>query len=187
MKPMFAILRLMMLSVLFVSSFVWSIDAIELESEKDQERFQALIFELRCPLCQNQNLTDSNSKISVDLRREVVRLIKEGKTDDEIKEHMVSLYGDFILYKPPVQNNTLVLWFGPIVMAGIALLIFAIIVINRSRLASNSEDDDDNVSDEELDELHETENESAIKVGTEGSQDDQNESDSSSSPNEQKN
>lgn len=139
MKPVLAKLRLMMLCIFFISAFAWSIDAIELESQKDQERFQTLIFELRCPLCQNQNLTDSNSKISVDLRREVARLIQEGKTDDEIKQHMVSLYGDFILYKPPVQNNTLVLWFGPIVMAGVALLIFSIIIFNRSRLAANSE------------------------------------------------
>lgn len=153
-KSQFTLLFILFSGCLFVSSTVWSIDAIEFDIDEHHERFQALTFELRCPLCQNQNLTDSNSKISVDLRREVARLIQEGKTDDEIKQHMVSLYGDFILYKPPVQNNTLILWLGPVAMGGIGLIIFAVIVFNRSRIAGNienefDEDDVDNFREAE--------------------------------------
>lgn len=134
--------RLLLVLLLCFSPAVFAIDAVEFTDQAHRERFQALTFELRCPKCQNQNLTDSNSQISIDLRREVARLIQEGKSDQEIKSHMVALYGDFILYKPPIQTNTLVLWAGPVVMVLIGLMIFGFIIIRRARLAATEGDEE---------------------------------------------
>ncbi len=114
-----------------ISVSVFAIDVVEFDDAVERERFNQLTYELRCPKCQNQNLVDSNSQISQDLRREVARLIREGKNDDEIKAQMVALYGDFILYRPPVQSNTVVLWIGPVVMMALGLLVFGIILIKR--------------------------------------------------------
>ncbi len=127
---------------LWLSSLAWCIDAVDFDSDEQLTRYQQLTYELRCPKCQNQNLIDSDSQISQDLRREVARLIRDGKSDQEIKRHMVSMYGDFILYRPPVQTNTIVLWLGPIVMAGVGLLVFAVILVKRMR-ADMGEDSDE--------------------------------------------
>jgi cytochrome c-type biogenesis protein CcmH len=76
-------------------------------------RLKALEEELRCLVCQNQTLADSNAPLAEDLRREVRELAVQGKTDDEIKQYLVARYGDFVLYKPPVKPTTWLLWFGP--------------------------------------------------------------------------
>lgn len=137
--------RVVLLSLIYISWPSFAADVVEFDSPRDHDRYQQLTYELRCPKCQNQNLTDSNSQISVDLRKEVERLIKEGKTDSEIKEHMVSLYGDFILYKPPLQKNTIVLWLGPAFMLVLGMCIFGVIIFKRSRM----NDDEDIVSIED--------------------------------------
>lgn len=138
---------------LVISATSAAIDVVEFDDAIERERYQSLIYELRCPKCQNQNLSDSNSQISQDLRREVARLIHDGKTDDEIKRQLVALYGDFILYKPPVQNNTLVLWLGPILMMGIGVLVFLLILVKRIRAGDNAGDDAGGIeSTESLDE-----------------------------------
>lgn len=78
-----------------------------------EARLKALSLELRCLVCQNQTIADSNADLAVDLRRIVRSQILEGKSDREIKAYLVARYGDFVLYKPPVQGNTTLLWFGP--------------------------------------------------------------------------
>lgn len=120
-------------SALFVSS-AWGV--IELNSfpdEQTKERYQDLIDELRCPKCQNQNLTDSNAQIAIDLRKKVRTLIEEGKSDDEIKSHLVARYGDFVLYRPEVKSETFVLWYAPAVLLGVGFLSLIIIVLNNRR------------------------------------------------------
>ena len=91
-----------------------------------EKRLQKLSEELRCLVCQNQNIADSNAELAQDLRREVRTMIKDGKSDKEIIDFMVTRYGDFVLYRPPVQGNTLLLWGGPLV-----LLIVGIIALVR--------------------------------------------------------
>ena len=120
-----------------------AIDAIEFESEEALARYQQLTYELRCPKCQNQNLIDSDSQISEDLRREVARMIREGSSDAEIKSRMVALYGDFILYKPPMQKNTIFLWLAPVVMLALGLIIFGFILYRRSRIVDADDTDTD--------------------------------------------
>jgi cytochrome c-type biogenesis protein CcmH len=78
-----------------------------------ETRLKSLALELRCLVCQNQTIADSNADLAVDLRRIVRSQILEGKTDKEIKAYLVARYGDFVLYKPPMQGNTTLLWFGP--------------------------------------------------------------------------
>jgi cytochrome c-type biogenesis protein CcmH len=92
-----------------------------------QRRAIELSEHLRCLVCQNQTIADSNAELAQDLRRQVREQIAQGKTDDEIVTFMVQRYGDFVLYKPPVKSTTLMLWFGP----GL-LLVLGIMVLVRS-------------------------------------------------------
>lgn len=78
-----------------------------------EARLKDLAQELRCLVCQNQTIADSSADLAVDLRRVVRAQILEGKSDGDIKGYLVARYGDFVLYKPPVQGNTTLLWFGP--------------------------------------------------------------------------
>lgn len=91
-----------------------------------EKRLQALSEELRCLVCQNQTIADSNAELAVDLRREIRGMIKEGKSDRDIIDFMVARYGDFVLYRPPVKGITLLLWVGPI-----ALLLLGLTVLVR--------------------------------------------------------
>ncbi len=100
-----------------------SVDMVNFSDESLRPRYQQLIVELRCPKCQNQNLADSNSPISVDLRRQVQRLLEEGKSNAEIKTYLSSRYSDFILYRPQVKRNTWALWIAPILLLLSGLLI----------------------------------------------------------------
>lgn len=84
-----------------------------LPTQAERERFHALAEELRCLVCQNQTLADSDAALAADLRREVEELMLAGRSDDEIKAYLVQRYGDFVLYRPPVQRNTWLLWLGP--------------------------------------------------------------------------
>ncbi|WP_425482431.1 cytochrome c-type biogenesis protein [Cognatiluteimonas telluris] len=79
----------------------------------EEQRFHALVTELRCVMCQNQSLADSNAQIAHDLRREVLTLMRQGKSDEQIRDYLVARYGEFVLYKPRVEERTWLLWFGP--------------------------------------------------------------------------
>ncbi|MGN6113777.1 MAG: cytochrome c-type biogenesis protein [Luteimonas sp.] len=85
----------------------------------EEARFRALVSRLRCVMCQNQSLADSNAQIAYDLRREVLDLMREGRSDAEIERFLVARYGEFVLYRPRVESKTWLLWFGP------ALLLLA--------------------------------------------------------------
>jgi cytochrome c-type biogenesis protein CcmH len=78
-----------------------------------EKRFNAIVAELRCLVCQNESLAASNAELAHDLRREIRSMIRAGKSDDEIMDFMVGRYGDFVRYRPPLKSHTLLLWFGP--------------------------------------------------------------------------
>tara|TARA_B100000579_G_C22805582_1_gene842318 strand:+ start:1054 stop:1458 length:405 start_codon:yes stop_codon:yes gene_type:complete len=102
-------------------------DAYPFENEAKEVLFYSLLFELRCPKCQSSNLSGSNSPISNDLKREVYELVLEGKTGQQIKSHLVKRYGNFIIYNPPVEPATYLLWFGPfilLILAGLLIFLF---------------------------------------------------------------
>lgn len=100
----------------------------------EQARFHHLTSELRCVMCQNQSLADSNAQIARDMRREVLSLMREGHDDAQIKHFLVERYGEFVLYRPEVASNTWLLWFGPaLVLLGGGLVVWRIV---RRRAAS---------------------------------------------------
>ncbi|RUR15549.1 cytochrome c-type biogenesis protein CcmH [Legionella sp. km535] len=95
-----------------------------LDSARKEAQFNHLLKDLRCLVCQNQDLADSNAELAKDLRLQVYEMVKEGKSDSEITDYLTSRYGDFILFKPPVKAVTLLLWFGPFVFLLLGFLIF---------------------------------------------------------------
>src|SRR5690625_309177 len=100
-----------------MASPVWgAIDAYEFDNEVDRKRYVSFIEEMRCPKCQNQNLSGSDSPIAADLRRELYFLIQDGRSDMEIVDFMVERYGEYILYRPRLSSATVLLWFGPVVL-----------------------------------------------------------------------
>ncbi len=90
-----------------------------------EQRFNHIAEELRCLVCQNESLAGSRAELAMDLKREVRDLIKAGKTDAQVKEFLVTRYGDFVLYRPPLKPTTYLLWAGPFALqlVGIALLV----------------------------------------------------------------
>lgn len=116
--------RLALLLCLVLPSLIWAEEA-KLSAELEQ-RVKALAHELRCLVCQNQTIADSNADLAIDLRTQIREQIAAGKTDQQIKDYMVARYGDFVLYKPPVQSNTLLLWIAPfgLLIGGVAFLFW---------------------------------------------------------------
>ena len=108
-----------------------SVDTYQFSKPEYELRFHDLNKILRCPKCQNQNLADSNSMISQDLRREVFRLMEEGRSDDQIIEFMVMRYGDFVLYKPKFDDVTYFLWLGPIGFGVFGALVLIVVVVRQ--------------------------------------------------------
>ena len=115
--------------LLATGSVIATSDLVVFSDPSYTARYQTLITELRCPKCQNQNLADSNSPISQDLRAEVQRLLELGMTNSEIEQYLTARYSEFILYRPQVNNNTYLLWLAPVVI----LLIGMAIVFGLSR------------------------------------------------------
>ena len=91
------------------------VDTFEFDSDEQQSRFRQLSNELRCPMCQNTNLSGSTGGVAEDLRREIYRMILQGMSNEEIEQFMFERYGDFIFYRPRLRAETILLWFGPLV------------------------------------------------------------------------
>jgi cytochrome c-type biogenesis protein CcmH len=108
----------------------------------EEQRFRALAAELRCVMCQNQSLADSDALIARDLRARVLELMREGRSDAEIKAYLVERYSEFVLYDPPLSARTWLLWFGPLLLLLGGGLWLAAIVRGRARQATRSPADD---------------------------------------------
>lgn len=108
-----------------------------------EERYQNILEELRCLVCQNQSLADSGSGLANDLRVEVKQMLEQGATDEEILKFMSDRYGDFVLYKPPVKPRTLLLWFGPFLLF-FGGIVAALTIIRRRAVAESFSELDDN-------------------------------------------
>ena len=115
-----------LLIALLACGALWAKEAVPLaEDPVVEQRLIAISEEMRCLVCQNESLAGSRADLAQDLRRELRELIKAGKSDEEIRTFMVSRYGDFVLYRPPVKPTTWLLWLGPFVLAivGVAVLV----------------------------------------------------------------
>lgn len=143
MKSVWLCLALMLFSV----GAAAVIETYQFDTPLQQKRYHAFIEELRCPKCQNQNLSGSDSAISKDLRRQIHQMIMDDKSDIEITQYMVARYGDFILYRPRFSGKTAVLWLAPIALLMLGLLVWWRMASGRkSRLVA---DDADLSSDEQ--------------------------------------
>ena len=113
---------------------------LQFNDAAEEARFHKLTAELRCVMCQNQSLADSNAQIAHDLRREVLDLMRQGKDDAQVKQFLVDRYGEFVLYKPRVEERTWLLWFGPllVLLAGLAVLALR---LKKNRRQSIPDDD----------------------------------------------
>jgi cytochrome c-type biogenesis protein CcmH len=114
---------LILLSVLNLSSAQAVEESFSFDSAEQRASFLRLTAELRCPMCQNQNIADSDAMIAHDMRRKVYSLLKQGKTEQEVIDFMKARYGDFVHYQPPVTAATLGLWAGPVLFIFIALVV----------------------------------------------------------------
>jgi cytochrome c-type biogenesis protein CcmH len=143
------------LSLLLANMAVASTAVVEFSDESLRIRYQQLVQELRCPKCQNQNLADSNSPISEDLRAQVHRLLEEGMSDREIKNYLKSRYSEFILYRPEVNQNTWLLWAAPVVFLLFGLWVLYRLYFNRSSSDMPVEQNDQlsSVDQQRLDQL----------------------------------
>ena len=114
---------------------------LQFRDAAEETRFHALATELRCVMCQNQSLADSNALIALELRREVLDLMRAGKSDGQVKEHLVQRYGEFVLYKPRVEGRTWLLWLGPalVLLAGAVLVVVLVRRKSAQPLPRNDE------------------------------------------------
>lgn len=106
---------------------------LEFDTPQQEALYQSLIRELRCTVCQNQSLVDSNASLAHDLRRHTYEMVRGGAERAEILDFMVARYGEFVLYRPPLRGATLMLWFGPFLLLGIALAVLLMVARERGR------------------------------------------------------
>lgn len=127
-----------LLFVLGLSSTAFAgIETYTFETPEQERIYKKLTEELRCLVCQNQNIAGSNAELAQDLRKKAYEQVKQGKKEDEVVEWMVDRYGDFVLYRPPVKATTLFLWAGPLLFLLIAFVVLW--RIGRSRRKQSSE------------------------------------------------
>ena len=105
---------------------------LQFQNAAEEARFHALASELRCVMCQNQSLADSNALIALSLRHEVLELMRKGQTDAQIKDFLVARYGEFVLYKPRVEPDTWLLWLGPLALLLIGAGVVTVIIRKRT-------------------------------------------------------
>jgi cytochrome c-type biogenesis protein CcmH len=140
---MFNKIKLMALLLLLAAPLLAQ-EPLVFKDDAQEARFNDLTLELRCLVCQNQNLADSDAPLAQDLRQEIYEMMMAGQTNDQIKTFMVDRYGDFVLYRPPMQGNTLALWLMPIIMLfGGAVVVFFVIRSRNRKLAAQRQGDSD--------------------------------------------
>lgn len=139
--------RMLMLIILcWASVSIAAQEPLVFNTQQQQDRFDQLTQELRCVVCQNQSLADSDAPLAHDLRREVYSMMQDGQSNEQIKQFLVDRYGDFVLYRPPVQSNTALLWLAPLIflLAGAWLLRANV----KKRAALLAEDENHDLSDD---------------------------------------
>lgn len=110
-----------------------TLEVHDFSSTEQEARYKSLIHELRCLVCQNQNLADSNADLAKDLRQQTYDMIIQGASDQEIVDYMVARYGDFVLYRPPFRLSTALLWVGPFIILLAGVMILMVVIRRRKR------------------------------------------------------
>ena len=130
------------MKVALAALFVALVTSSARSDEALDTRLKALENELRCLVCQNQTLAESNAPLAEDLRKEVRELAVAGKSDDDIRAYLVARYGDFVLYKPPVKATTYALWFGPFLLLAAGIVAWFTVLRRRARMPAGDAPDD---------------------------------------------
>ena len=131
-------MRSFLLALLFTVCLLGMASAFAIDSQPPfpdpalQERYETLTHEFRCLVCQDETVADSNADLAADFRRQIHSMVAEGRTDAEIKDYMVKRYGDFVLYRPPLQSSTLFLWGGPFILLLAGLMVIYLVVRRRA-------------------------------------------------------
>ena len=125
----------MMLTITLLGSAAYAIDPLPFKDRAEEVRFQNLARQLRCLVCQNQDLADSEADLAKDLRKQVFEMMRAGKSDAEIKDFLVARYNDFVLYDPPLKPGTWLLWFTPFALVAIGAIAILRILRRRARAA----------------------------------------------------
>ena len=143
MRMILMVAMLVMLTPVFAGPVI----TYAFESEEQEALFNKLSDELRCLVCQNQSIADSNADLAKDLREEIYGMLQEGKNEQEIVDFMVARYGDFVLYNPPMKPETWILWFGP-AFALLAGFVFVVRIMRQQKINKENE-----MSSEEMERL----------------------------------
>ena len=125
----------LLLMILCASSFAVTTELMQFDTPAQRQQFVNLTKQLRCLVCQNEDLYDSNAKLAADLRRQVAQQIRQGQSDKQIKAYLVARYGDFVLYSPSFNQTNLLLWFGPL-----AFLLIGVWWLLRTIVKQTKED-----------------------------------------------
>ncbi len=120
-----------LLALFLAGSALGRIDTYQFSDPKQEALYQELIQELRCLVCQNQNIADSNAELAKDLRRKTYEMVRKGEDKDQIVDFMVARYGDFVMYKPPFKASTVILWLGPVIIFVLGLVMLIRIIRRR--------------------------------------------------------
>ena len=126
--------KFLLVVYLILGNFTYANDEpVVFENKNLEGRYYLLIEEIRCLVCQNQSLADSNAPLAQDLRNEVFKMIQTNKSNNEIMEFLVERYGDFVLYRPPLKKNTWLLWFGPFLFLSVGFIVAILIIKKQPR------------------------------------------------------
>ncbi len=119
-----------------------------------EARMMDVASELRCLVCQNQTIADSHADLASDLRQQIREMLAKGMTEDQIRRYMTDRYGDFVLYKPPFETRTALLWIGPGLLMALAVGTLVMVLRRRQRMAPDAFDPDDDEHDHAADDAH---------------------------------
>lgn len=124
-----------------LSSYAGNIETYTFETKEQEALYQRLIKELRCLVCQNNDIADSNAELAQDLRRQTYDMVTSGKSRDDVVDYMVTRYGDFVLYQPPFNIKTLMLWVGPPIFLLLSLIFLVTYLRKRPKASEVTLDD----------------------------------------------
>jgi cytochrome c-type biogenesis protein CcmH len=136
-------MKIIMLFLVLLSPIAYAVDAYQFNNQEQQAAYQSLVSELRCLVCQNQPIGDSNAELAADLRRQVYEMLQQGKSKADIQKFMTDRYGDFVLYNPPFKPITGLLWLGPVAFLVLGL-ITVFLFTRRKKIISPTDNVDAN-------------------------------------------